>query len=177
MKYMSVITNFGCHYKCPYCIVKENNLHIPRTTLSGLNNLEEALKENNCDIVSISGGGDPLHEYEKHIDWYRKFFGIAHKRNVFFKPFRRLITVHTVDGFQGQERDVIMISLVRANDKGRIGFLGDLRRMNVAITRARMKLMILGDAPTLTRHVFYKELYEYIRENGQVVDVHPLPPP
>ena len=49
--------------------------------------------------------------------------------------------------------------------------------MNVAITRARMKLMILGDAPTLTRHVFYKELYEYIRENGQVVDVHPLPPP
>lgn len=56
MKYMSVITNFGCHYKCPYCIVKENNLHIPRTTLSGLDNLEEALKENNCDIVSISGG-------------------------------------------------------------------------------------------------------------------------
>ena len=99
------------------------------------------------------------------------------KRNVSFKPFRRLITVHTVDGFQGQERDVIMISLVRANDKGRIGFLGDLRRMNVAITRARMKLMILGDAPTLTRHVFYKEVYEYIRENGQVVDVHPLPPP
>lgn len=99
------------------------------------------------------------------------------KRNAFFKPFRRLITVHTVDGFQGQERDVIMISLVRANDKGKIGFLGDLRRMNVAITRARMKLMILGDAPTLTRHAFYKELYEYIRLNGQAVDVHPLPPP
>lgn len=93
------------------------------------------------------------------------------KRNAFFKPFRRLITVHTVDGFQGQERDVIMISLVRANDKGKIGFLGDLRRMNVAITRARMKLMILGDAPTLTRHAFYKELYEYIRQNGQVVAV------
>lgn len=93
MKYMSVITNFGCHYKCPYCIVKENNLHIPRTTLSGLDNLEEALKENNCDIVSISGGGDPLHEYEKHIDWYRKFFGIAHKRNVFFNGSMRPIPV------------------------------------------------------------------------------------
>lgn len=44
MRYMSIITNFGCHYKCPYCIVKENNLHIPRTTLAGLDNLEEALK-------------------------------------------------------------------------------------------------------------------------------------
>ena len=93
------------------------------------------------------------------------------KRNAFFKPFRRLITVHTVDGFQGQERDVIMISLVRANEKGQIGFLGDLRRMNVAITRARMKLIILGDAPTLTRHAFYKELYEYIFKTGQVVTV------
>jgi organic radical activating enzyme len=70
MQYMSIITNFGCHYKCPYCIVKENNLHIPRTTLAGLDNLEEALKENGCNIVSISGGGDPLHEYEKHVDWY-----------------------------------------------------------------------------------------------------------
>ena len=87
---------------------------------------------------------------EEHID-----FGVI-------SPCRRLITVHTVDGFQGQERDVIMISLVRANEKGQIGFLRDLRRMNVAITRARMKLLILGEAVTLTRHPFYRELYEYI---------------
>ena len=84
------------------------------------------------------------------------------KKEPFFRPCRRLITVHTVDGFQGQERDVIMISLVRANEKGQIGFLRDLRRMNVAITRARMKLLILGEAVTLTRHPFYSELYEYI---------------
>lgn len=93
------------------------------------------------------------------------------KQHAFFKPFRRLITVHTVDGFQGQERDVIMISLVRANDKGQIGFLGDLRRMNVAITRARMKLIIIGDASTLTRHAFYKALYTYITTNGLVVEM------
>ena len=84
------------------------------------------------------------------------------KKREFFKPFRGLISINTVDGFQGQERDIIMISLVRANDEGQIGFLRDLRRMNVAITRARMKLIILGDASTLTRHPFYRKLYEYI---------------
>ena len=85
------------------------------------------------------------------------------RKRAFFKPFKHLISVNTVDGFQGQERDVILISLVRANDKGQIGFLRDLRRMNVAITRARMKLFILGDATTMTRHPFYKRLFEYIR--------------
>ena len=85
------------------------------------------------------------------------------RKRAFFKPFKHLISVNTVDGFQGQERDVILISLVRANDKGQIGFLRDLRRMNVAITRARMKLFILGDATTMTRHPFYRRLFEYIR--------------
>ena len=84
------------------------------------------------------------------------------KKKEFFKPYRHLISVNTVDGFQGQERDIILISLVRANDDGQIGFLRDLRRMNVAITRARMKLIILGDASTMTRHPFYKKLYNYI---------------
>ena len=85
------------------------------------------------------------------------------RKRAFFKPFKHLISVNTVDGFQGQERDVILISLVRANDKGQIGFLRDLRRMNVAITRARMKLFILGDATTMTRHPFYRRLFEYIQ--------------
>ncbi|MCR4583752.1 MAG: AAA family ATPase [Prevotella sp.] len=85
------------------------------------------------------------------------------KQKEFFKPFRSLISVNTVDGFQGQERDIILISLVRANDEGQIGFLRDLRRMNVAITRARMKLIILGDTPTMTHHPFYRKLYQYIK--------------
>jgi len=80
----------------------------------------------------------------------------------FFKPFRRLISVNTVDGFQGQERDVIVISMVRSNDDGQIGFLRDLRRMNVAITRARMKLIIIGNTATLTRHPFYRQLWKYV---------------
>lgn len=98
--------------------------------------------------------------YRAQVQYLRRLL----KRDAFFRPFRHLITVHTVDGFQGQERDVIFISLVRANDAGQIGFLRDLRRMNVAITRARMKLLILGDATTLTHHPFYRELYDYISQ-------------
>ena len=84
------------------------------------------------------------------------------KKYEFFKPYRRIISVNTVDGFQGQERDVILISLVRSNDEGQIGFLKDLRRMNVAMTRARMKLIILGNKDTMTKHPFYKKLWEYV---------------
>lgn len=96
------------------------------------------------------------------------------RKKEFFKPYRGLISVNTVDGFQGQERDVIVISLVRANADGQIGFLSDLRRMNVAITRARMKLMIMGDVPTMTRHPFYRKLYEFIMENQTHGQVPPL---
>ena len=84
------------------------------------------------------------------------------RKNAYFKPLKHLITVNTVDGFQGQERDIIVISLVRNNSDGQIGFLRDLRRMNVAITRARMKLFILGDSTTMTKHPFYRKLYRYI---------------
>ena len=84
------------------------------------------------------------------------------KKTDFYKPFRKIISVNTVDGFQGQERDIIVISMVLSNEQGQIGFLRDLRRMNVAITRARMKLIILGDSATLIRHPFYRRLKEYI---------------
>lgn len=84
------------------------------------------------------------------------------KKDAFFRQIRNTISVNTVDGFQGQERDIIMISLVRSNDQGQIGFLNDLRRMNVAITRARMKLIIIGNAETLSHHSFYKKLYKYV---------------
>ena len=84
------------------------------------------------------------------------------KKETFFKPFRHLLSVNTVDGFQGQERDVIIVSLVRSNNDGQIGFLRDLRRMNVAMTRARSKLIIIGDHETLVHH---EKLYEYIKKH------------
>ena len=96
--------------------------------------------------------------YRAQVQYLKKLI----KKYEFFKPYRRLISVNTVDGFQGQERDVIFISLVRSNDEGQIGFLKDLRRMNVAMTRARMKLIILGNKDTMTKHPFYKKLWEYV---------------
>ena len=87
----------------------------------------------------------------------------------FYRRIRQQVSVHTVDGFQGQERDVIIISMVRDNDEGQIGFLGDLRRMNVAITRARMKLIIIGNSETLSKHRFYNALFEHFQQHGEVL--------
>ena len=112
---------------------------------------KERILEERLDVGIIS-------PYRVQVQYLRRLL----KKKEWTKPFRHLISVNTVDGFQGQERDIILISLVRSNDEGQIGFLRDLRRMNVAITRARMKLIILGDASTMTRHPFYKKLYEYI---------------
>ncbi len=113
---------------------------------------KERILDERIDVGIIS-------PYRAQVQYLRRLI----KKRAFFKPYRHLISVNTVDGFQGQERDIILISLVRSNDDGQIGFLRDLRRMNVAITRARMKLIILGDVPTMTRHKFYKELYESLK--------------
>lgn len=124
-------------------------------TLSVLKNYfmkigRERVMEDSIDVGVIS-------PYRAQVQYLRGMI----KKDAWFKPYRQLITVNTVDGFQGQERDVIIISLVRSNEDGQIGFLRDLRRMNVAITRARMKLIIMGDKDTMSRHPFYKKLYEY----------------
>lgn len=74
------------------------------------------------------------------------------------------IAVNTIDSFQGHERDVIYISLVRSNEKGEIGFLSDIRRMNVALTRARKKLVVIGDSATIGQHAFYEKFLDYINE-------------
>ena len=96
------------------------------------------------------------------------------KMQRFYRRLRGQVTVRTVDGFQGQERDVIVISMVRDNERGDIGFLGDLRRMNVAVTRARMKLIVIGNSETLSRHRFYNALFEHFCDRGQVIEA--LPP-
>lgn len=96
--------------------------------------------------------------YKGQVHLLRKML----RKDSYWKPLRHLISINTVDGFQGQERDIILISMVRQNEQGQVGFLTDLRRMNVAITRARMKLIIIGHSPTLCRHPFYRRLKQYI---------------
>ena len=127
-------------------------------TLSTLQEYFDKIGKNRILEESIDVG--IISPYRSQVQLLRKMI----RQKEFFRPYRRLISVNTVDGFQGQERDIILISLVRSNDGGEIGFLRDLRRMNVAITRARMKLIILGNAATMTSHPFYRKLYEFIQK-------------
>lgn len=97
--------------------------------------------------------------YRAQVSYLRRLL----RKASWARSLRHLITVNTVDGFQGRERDVIILSLVRSNDSHSIGFLRDLRRMNVAITRTRSKLIIVGSVSTLAgAHPFYRRLHRYV---------------
>lgn len=81
-KTLSIITNFGCHYQCPYCVVKKNGIQVPKTTITGLYSLGLCLIENHCDTVSVSGGGDPLYEWQKHADWWYQLITILSRYDI-----------------------------------------------------------------------------------------------
>ncbi|MCC6599347.1 MAG: AAA family ATPase [Crocinitomicaceae bacterium] len=111
----------------------------------------ESLK-NNADHVFSTGVISP---YRAQVEILEEFFAQWSQ-----------VTVNTIDSFQGQERDVIYISLVRSNEKGEIGFLSDYRRMNVAMTRAKKKLVIVGDSATMGNDKFYAAFLNYIESIG-----------
>jgi superfamily I DNA and/or RNA helicase len=77
------------------------------------------------------------------------------------------IAVNTIDSFQGQERDIVYISMTRSNTENSIGFLSDTRRMNVAMTRARKKLVVIGDSATLSQFPFYADFISYAQDHDQ----------
>jgi ATP-dependent RNA/DNA helicase IGHMBP2 len=98
--------------------------------------------------------------YRAQVDYILKLA----EASPIIEPLHGLISINTVDAFQGQERDVIAISFVRSNDKGEVGFLNDIRRTNVAMTRAKKKLIMIGDSATLGAHPFYLELIDYVQQ-------------
>jgi len=100
--------------------------------------------------------------YRSQVDHFHKLA----ESSALLEPLHKLITINTVDAFQGQERDVIAISFVRSNEKGEVGFLNDIRRTNVAMTRAKKKLIMVGDSATLGSHPFYLELLNFVQEEG-----------
>ncbi|MFC4874497.1 AAA domain-containing protein [Negadavirga shengliensis] len=85
---------------------------------------------------------------------------------VLLRSLDKNLTVNTIDGFQGQERDIMVISVVRSNPQGEIGFLADTRRMNVALTRAKRKLLVIGDSATLANHPFYQLFLDYVQDRN-----------
>jgi len=100
--------------------------------------------------------------YREQVEHIKTEFGDFEK----LTPIREQVTIATIDGFQGQERDIIYISLVRSNTKGEIGFLSDYRRMNVAMTRAKKKLIVIGDSATIGGHPFYGDFLTYVETHG-----------
>lgn len=116
------------------------------------------LAENDLDMPSVG----IITPYRSQIEYIKDQFTEDEK----LKTYQEYVTINTIDGFQGQERDVIYISLVRSNDKNEIGFLSDYRRMNVAMTRARKQLIIIGDSATIGQDKFYGKFIEYVEKCG-----------
>nr|WKN37442.1 AAA domain-containing protein [Tunicatimonas sp. TK19036] len=128
--------------------------------LKHLNELVESLTpdyflDNQLDIGIITPYKAQVKLLTEHYESYE-----------YLQAIQSLITIDTVDAFQGREREVIYISLVRSNAKGEIGFLSDIRRTNVAMTRAKKKLVMFGDSATLGNHPFYGQLLDYVQEIG-----------
>ncbi|MCU0445466.1 MAG: AAA domain-containing protein [Microscillaceae bacterium] len=128
--------------------------HLSRL-LHYLRDVEPSVLANNFSVGVIS-------PYSAQVSHLQEFL-LQHPDIEEFKSF---ININSIDGFQGQEREVIYISLVRSNDKGQIGFLSDTRRMNVALTRARKKLVVIGDSATLGQNPFYLSFLDYVEQIG-----------
>jgi ATP-dependent RNA/DNA helicase IGHMBP2 len=124
--------------------------------------ISELVNKNSLKDVSNFPSIAVISPYKQQINLLKTQF--EHSPDL--QKFKENISVNTIDSFQGQERDIVYISLTRSNDKGEIGFLSDIRRMNVAMTRARKKLVVIGDSATLGQHPFYADFIEYVEKSG-----------
>ena len=154
---VSFIDTAGCGFneKQDPETLSRNNEEEGDLLLKILENLIEQFgKENwNASIGIIT-------PYRAQVEYLTKMVD----QSVLLSELSQFITINTVDAFQGQERDVIAISFVRSNPEGEVGFLADIRRTNVAMTRAKKKLIMVGDSATLGSHPFYTKLLEFVQE-------------
>lgn len=138
-------------------------------TLSRYNNEEASLLIRHVERLVVTIGTAEwkyslgiITPYSAQVEQLRKLA----EASELISSLAQFITINTVDAFQGQERDIIAISFVRSNEKSEVGFLADIRRTNVAITRARKKLIMIGDSATLGTHPFYIDLLDYVQQKG-----------
>ncbi len=127
-----------------------------------LNHLEQLITWYTNQQVDVKLSIGIISPYKEQVNWLKDELKSYELNQTLIEELR----VNTIDGFQGQECDVIYISLVRSNTEQIIGFLSDLRRMNVAITRAKKKLVIIGDSATLSSNKFYEAFVMYCEENN-----------
>lgn len=180
-KYLSIITNFGCHYICPYCIVKKNNLHIPKTTLRGLDSVDRYARKYNCNWISISGGGDPLYNFEQNKEWYEKLFylNMGHYKielhtsyvlkNRIYGNFNRVVyhirDIGDIKRIVKYDREIIRVVFVVTEDftENKINTIVKLIKNNPNIDELSFRQMVDSN---------YKTMYycqEYL-ENGHKKD-------
>ena len=144
---------------------------VKKETLSTYNEEEAALLVKLLEDEQLEGMSvGVIAPYKAQTELLRKLI----EKSELLTPFRESIDVNSVDAFQGQERDVIYISLVRSNSEGEIGFLKEYRRMNVAMTRARVRLVLIGDSATLGHDPFFTKLIDYVQQHGLYESVYQL---
>jgi superfamily I DNA and/or RNA helicase len=127
-----------------------------------LNHLEQLMQWYESQKIETKLSIGIISPYKEQVNWLKEELKVFEINQSIIEEFR----INTIDGFQGQECDVVYISLVRSNNEQIIGFLADLRRMNVAITRAKKKLVIIGDSATLGSNKFYESFISYCEENN-----------
>ncbi len=150
------IDTAGCGFEEKLDGTSSTNPYEANLLIQYLGNYLNNNKVNHHNSIAI------ISPYKKQVDFLKE--NISQLAG--YEQYKLSINVNTIDSFQGQERDIVCISLCRSNEKGEIGFLNDIRRMNVAMTRARKKLIIIGDSATLSVSPFYKNFIEYAEKIG-----------
>jgi superfamily I DNA and/or RNA helicase len=157
---LTFIDTAGCGYEEKFNPENQSvsNLEEANLLLKHLNNLLAHIQQTDALLMQGSFRVGIISPYRAQVEYLQEQLPAYD----LLASLNKSLSIGTVDGFQGQEREVIYISMVRSNDRGEIGFLNDIRRMNVALTRAKMKLVVIGDSATLSGHPFYQSFLDYV---------------